>query len=152
LKEETASAIGFHTMSGRVLKSCAVIALSLALLYSGAAWAVEACVRHGDHTDYAVAQDHDLPQVSLNRAHPHESVPVIHCTSASDQVGPAVRVASTEIRRSDKGVAFHAASLPGPHSAVLRNNLWLEAVFSKTAEFFLPIDLERRLFLSVFQI
>lgn len=152
LKEVTASAIISVPMSGRVFKSCAIIALSMAFLYSGVAWAMEACVRHDSHADYAAVQEHHLSHRSLEHAHAHDSVPVIHCGSWSDQAGPAVRRTSTEIRRSDKSVAFHPASPPGTHSAVLRNDLWLEAVFRKLAEFFLPVDLDRHLFLSVFQI
>jgi hypothetical protein len=67
-------------------------------------------------------------------------------------VGPAARLASAEIPRSDKGVAIYMVSLRDPVSAMLRNNLWLEAVFKRIVTVSVPIDLARHLFLSVFQI
>jgi hypothetical protein len=79
-------------------------------------------------------------------------VPVIHCTLRIHQVGPAVQVASAGILRSDKSLALHAAFLPDAVAAVLRNDLWLEALFKKILTFSLPNDLSRHLFLSILQI
>jgi hypothetical protein len=67
-------------------------------------------------------------------------------------VGPAARIASLEIPRSDKGVALHMLSFPDAVSAALKNNLWLDAVFRRIVTISLPIDLARHLFLSVLQI
>ena len=139
-------------MSAHALKSCAVIALSLALLYSGVAWAMEACVRRDGHTDYAVAQEHQRSHPFFKHAHAHDSVPVLHCASLSGSVDLAVRAASTEIRRLDKAVVFYPASHPGTSSIVLRNDLWLKAVFRKAVEFFRTTKLKRHLILSIFQI
>jgi len=67
-------------------------------------------------------------------------------------VGPAGRIASAEIPRSDKGVALDMVSFPYAVSATLRNDLWLEAVFKRIVTVSLPIDFARHLFLSVIQI
>jgi hypothetical protein len=130
-----------------------IVFLSLLLSYVGAAWALEACLRHDDHSDHATLEksshshafvDHDSSQ--------GPSVPVIHCTSLIQQLGPAARIASAEISRPDKVFAFHTGSFPDAVSAGLRNDLWLEAVFRRIITFSSPIDLARHLFLSVLRI
>jgi hypothetical protein len=140
-------------MSRQFLKASGILALSIALLYSGVAWTMEACMRHDGHSDHRVTQDHHNSEVSPQHTHPEDqSVPVIHCTLLIHQVGPAVQVASAGIQRSDKSLALHAAFLPDAVSAVLRNDLWLEALFKKILTFSLPSDLSRHLFLSILQI
>jgi hypothetical protein len=67
-------------------------------------------------------------------------------------VGPAARIASAEIPRSDKGVAAAMVSFTYTVSATLRNDLWLDAVFRRIVTISLPIDRARHLFLSVLQI
>lgn len=82
----------------------------------------------------------------------HDEVPVIHCASLNEQVGPAVRVASTEIRHSDERIVLHAASFSRALFAARPNALWLEALFRKACGATLSSDLARHLFLSVLQI
>ena len=140
-------------MSRQFLKPCGILALSIALLYSGVAWTMEACLRHDGHSDHRVTEDHHSSEAPSQHAHPEDqSVPVIHCTLLIHQVGPAARVASAEISRSDKGVALHIVAVPVAVSDVLRNDLWLEALFKKILTLSLPIDLSRHLFLSILQI
>jgi hypothetical protein len=67
-------------------------------------------------------------------------------------MGPVARIASAEILRLDKGAAAAMVSFPYTVSATLRNDLWLEAVFKRIVSVSLPIDLARRLFLSILQI
>jgi len=139
-------------MSGQFLKSCATIGLSLALLYSGVAWAMEACVGHDEHTDHALTQDRHSSQVSSKDTDAHDAVPVIHCASVSEQMGPAALMASIEVRHSDKGIALDAVSFPYVLSAARPNTLWLDALFRKAVTISLPNDLARHLYLSVLQI
>ena len=139
-------------MSSQVLKSCAIIALSVALLYSGVAWTMEACVRHDNHTNAATAQDHHSSQVSSKHTDGRDAAPVIHCASLNEQVGPAARIASTDIRRSDKGFALHAVSFLYTPSVARENVLWQEALFRRAFTTSLTNDLARHLFLSVLQI
>ncbi|HEX9274279.1 MAG TPA: hypothetical protein VGA01_18945 [Candidatus Binatia bacterium] len=110
-------------------------------------------MRHDGHSDHRVAEDHHNSEALPQHTHPEDqSVPVIHCTLLIHQVGPAVQVASAEIPRTDKGVALHMVSLPDAVTVVVRNNLWLEAVFKRIVTGSLPIDLARHLFLSILQI
>jgi hypothetical protein len=140
-------------MSRQFLNACGILALSIAFLYCGVAWTMEACMRHDGHSDHRVTEDHHNSEASSQHTHPEDqSVPVIHCTLLIHQIGPAVQVAATGIQRSDKGLALHAAFLPHTGAAVLRNNLWLEAVFKRIVTGSLPIDLARHLFLSILQI
>lgn len=135
------------------MKQIWIILLSLLLLYGGVAWALEACLRHDGHYDHASSEDRSDSQAFVSHDDSRDaSVPVIHCTPVTEQVGPAARMASAEIPRSDKGVALHMVSRPDPVSPVLGNNLWLEAVFKRIATISLPFDLARHLFLSVLQI
>jgi len=140
-------------MSRQFLKACGILALSIALLYSGVAWTMEACMRHDGHSDHRVTEDHHNSEASSQHTHPEDqSVPIIRCAWVTQQVGPAARMASTDTPRSDKGGALHTVSLPDALSGVLRNDLWLEALFKRILTFSLPIDFARHLFLSVLQI
>ena len=140
-------------MSRQILKSCAVIALSLALLYSGVAWAMEGCLRHNGHHDQTAVEDRHQHESHSEHAHPRDhSVPVIHCAPVMHQVGPAVQVSSTQLTPSSKGVPLQAFLLPEAVKPVFGNDLWLEAVFKRFVPFSLPSDLARHLFLSVLQI
>jgi hypothetical protein len=135
------------------MKPLGIIFLSVLVLYAGVASAFEACLRHDGHSDHGVTEHHHNSEASSQHTHPQDqSVPVIHCTLLIHQVGPAVQVASAEIHPSDKSLALHAAFLPDAVSAVLRNDLWLEALFKKILTFSLPSDLSRHLFLSILQI
>lgn len=113
---------------------------------------MEGCVGHGGHRGHPAVQDHHLPQFSMGHDHPHDSVPVIHCASVSEQTGPAALMASIEVRHSDKGIALDAVSFPDEISSARRNTLWLTALFRKTFTTSLPNDLARHLLFSVLQI
>ena len=135
------------------VRKLSVIFLSLFLTYAGAAWALDACLRDDGHSDHSTFENRSDSHAQVGHDHsPDPSLPIIHCTSVTHQVGPAARIASTEIPRSDKDVALDLGSFPYIVSATLRNDLWLEAVFKRIVTISLPIDLARRLFLSILQI
>jgi hypothetical protein len=135
------------------MRKLSAIFLSLFLTYAGVAWALEACLRHDGHSDHSTVEDHSDSHSSVGHDHSHDAaLPIIHCTSVDHQAGPAARIASAEIPRSDKGVALDIVSFPYVVSATLRNDLWLEAVFKRMFTFSLPIDLARHLLLSILQI
>ena len=130
-----------------------IIFLSLLIGYAGVAEAMEACLGHDPHPVHASLEHHSDSEASASHhGSPAPSVPVIHCILVSQQVGPAVRVASAEFPRSDKVIPLDIASLPGALSAVLSNDLWLKALFKRIVTFSLPNHLARHLFLSVLQI
>src|SRR5262245_27827376 len=140
-------------MSRQFLKPCAILALSIALLYSGVAWAFETCLWHDGHSDHGVIEDLHNSEASSQHTHPEDqSMPVIHCTLLTHQVGPGVQAAVTGIPLSDKGVAPPPIAFADALSSVLKNMLWLEAVFKRIVTFSLLVDLARHLFLSVLQI
>jgi hypothetical protein len=126
------------------VRKLSIIFLSLFLTYAGVAWALEACLRHDGYSHSPALVDHDSSQ--------DPSVPVIHCTTLTQQVGPAARVSSPEISRSDKYAVLYVVSLFDAFSAALKSNLWLDAVFRRIVTISLPSDLARHLFLSVLQI
>jgi len=130
-----------------------VIFLSLFLTYAGIAWAFEACLRHDGHSDHSTFVNRSESHAQV--AHDHSqgtSLSIIHCPPVTHQMGPAARIASAEIPRPDKGVVLAMVSVHSAVSATLRNDLWLEAVFKRIVTISLPIDLARRLFLSILQI
>jgi hypothetical protein len=134
------------------VRKLSVIFLSLFLSYAGIAWALEACLGHDGHSNHATAERRSDPNALV--AHDglqNPSVPVIHCTSENQEVGPAVRVASIKIPRPDKGTVLQMVSLSDAVSSALKNDLWY-AVFRRLVTISLPIDLSRHLFLSVLQI
>ena len=135
------------------MRKLSVIFLSLFLTYAGVAWALEACLRHHGHSDHSAFENRSDIHAQVGHDHSQDpSLPIIHCTSVTHQVGPAARIASAEIPRLDKGVALDLVSFPYTVPATLRNDLWLEAVFKRIVTFSSPIDLARRLFLSILQI
>ncbi len=137
-------------MSRRIFKCSGVMVLALALLYLGVAWALDACGWTGGHAEHAAGDSDHVSHVSSIVA--DDEVPLIHCASLNEQVGPAARVAPTEVRRSDNGVALHAASFSLALFAARPNALWLEALFREARGATLSSDLARHLFLSVLQI
>lgn len=130
-----------------------VIFLSLFLTYAGAAWALEACLRDDGHSDHSSFENpSDFPAQVGHDHSTDPSLPIIHCTSVTHQVGPVAGIASAGIPRSDKGVALDIVSFAYAVSATLRSDLWLEALFKRIVAFSLPSDLSRHLFLSVLRI
>lgn len=135
------------------VRKLSVIFLSLFLSYAGIAWALEACLGHDGHSDHATLE-HRVHSDALV-AHDglqNPSVPVIHCTSENQEVGPAVGVASIKIPRSDKGTFLQMVSRSDAVSTALKNDLWLDAVFRRIVTIALPADRARHLFLSVLRI
>lgn len=136
-----------------LMKRIWILVLSLLLLYGGVAWAVGACLQDDRHVDHTPSGHHsNLPVLGSHVDSQDSSVPAIHCAPVSQPVGPAARVASPEIPRSNKSVALHAELLPGALSTALEKGLWSESLFKKLVMFSSPIEPERYLFLSVFRI
>ena len=135
------------------MKRVFFVLVCISFLHGSVASALEACLRNEGNSDQ-ISSGHPTHFDALE-SHDEStgpSVPIIHCSSLWEKFGPAARAAATDIRRSDEGVALHAASFPYAGFAVLGSELWLEALFKKLVTFSLPIDLSRHLFLSVLQI
>ena len=149
-------------MNRCVLKICAVVALSIALTYSGAAWAIDSCLREHGHSDHATLEHHHEQDHHQEQKHRHDhatsenhkdsSVPIIHCTSMRYQIGPAAAVASFTLLRLGKVVPLDVSLLPEAISPEAKKNLWLNSLFRRILTFSIPFDRTRHLFLSVLQI
>lgn len=140
-------------MTYQIFKPCGLIALSIALLYSGVAWAMERCLRDAGHSNHAASEHRHNPQPSANHNDSQDpSARIIHCTSATHQTGPAALVASAKLSRFSEGVQLKASHRPEAISPEFKNTLWLEALFRKIITFSSPGNLARHLFLSVLQI
>lgn len=134
------------------MKRFIIILLSVLVLYAGVAWALEACLRHDGHFDHATPERRSDSSALVSHDDSRDpSVPIIHCTSATQEMGPMARVASVTISRSDKIIPLDTAFLHGARSA-LGSGLWLDALFKRATAFPSPINLARHLFLSVLQI
>lgn len=82
-------------MSGKCIKMTAIIALSILLLYSGVAWALQNClgeaIRHGadEHTESAIATTDGLDLILGQLAHSaHQPREIIHCFESRHLMGP----------------------------------------------------------------
>ncbi len=135
------------------MRRIAILLFLLLFSYTGVAWALEACLGHERHSDHATTEHRIESDALMTHNDSREpTVPVIHCTSQNQEVGPAIRIASTAIPRSDKASPLHIASLSDVISVALRNDLWLNAVFRRIVTISLPADRARHLFLSVLQV
>lgn len=139
-------------MKGQSFRSCWMLVLSLVLLYSRGASAIDSCLRDEHHVSYGASGSHyDLQTAANHNDSQGSSVPIIHCTWAMHDL-PAAIGASTRFTRSREGTALQMSLLSQALSRVLKNDLWLDALFKRVVTFSLPADLARHLFLSVLQI
>ena len=140
-------------MKRHCLRSCGIFVFSLIFLHSSIWATLEKCLHNDRELGHAVAEhDHESQTRHQHGDSRDPSLPIIHCTSLMQQVGPAVLAASVELSRSDKGIALHVSLVPNAVSATFENSLWLEALFKRILTFSLPADLARHLFLSILQI
>ena len=140
-------------MKRQSLRSLGVFVLSLIFLHSSVWGMLEKCLQTEHESVYTHAeQEHDPQTLHQHSDFQDPSLPIIHCTPVTQQIGPAVLADSVKLGRSDKSFTLQTVSLSTAVAAVLRNDLWLEAVFRRTIAISLPIDLARHLFLSVLQI
>jgi hypothetical protein len=91
----------------------------------------------------------------MSAAHPHSQTPSgsnIHCATGEQRLGPALQVASVNLKRFDLITYVHVSFVSEPTSPAFRNSLWREALFKRSLAFSLPNNLARHLFLSILQI
>jgi len=139
------------------MRRLSAIFLSFVVVYSEGAYALAACsVRHRGHehhASYEIGESSVDHHTMTEASSPQDSsTPVIHCVPLNQQVGATAQTASFQLTCSHRIIPLHAASFPDPLSPVLKNNLWLEALFKKILTFSLPNNLSRHLFLSILQI
>jgi hypothetical protein len=123
------------------------------IIYAGAAQALGACLSQDAHSDHHLGADHSDSGISATDDHsPSPSWPVIHCPTVEQPLGPALQVASVNLKRFDLVTSVHASFVSEPVSPASGNSLWREALFKRSLAFSLPNDLARHLFLSILQI
>jgi len=137
-----------ENMPRRIFEFCLVIAVSIAVVHSGVAWALAKCARDDGHSNHAASEHpHDLQAPANDSDSETSKAPVIHCATVTAQIGPATPAAASRLARSDDSVPLQAFLVPRAVSTPLRNNVGL-----KILTFSLPAALPRHLFLSVLQI
>jgi hypothetical protein len=136
------------------MRKITAILFSFFLVYAGAAEALKGCLTHEDHFDHHHSAGHHADSdISLTHDHSRSpSLPIIHCATMEQRLGPGLQVASAKLIRLDQITSIHVSFLQEPASPVSRNSLWREALFKTALTFSLPNDLARHLFLSVLQI
>ena len=139
-------------MGTRVLKISAVLVLSIALMYSGVAWAIDNCLRGTGHSHDAGGEHDHAQQHSDDPPSQDASDPIIHCTRLFPEAGPAAVVKSFTLGDAGKILPLYVAPGLGAISQLARTNVWLQALFKRTLIFSSPFDRTRHLFLSVLQI
>ena len=139
-------------MSLRALKISAVLALSVALMYSGVAWAIDNCLRETGHSHGAEAEHDHAHQQSDRDTSQDASDPIIHCTSLFPQAAPAAVVKSFTLVKAEKALALYVTASSHAISEFPRNAVWLQALFKRILTFSLRFDRTRHLSLSVLQI
>lgn len=82
------------------MKRFGIFVLSLLVLYSGVAWAVEGCLDRENHAEHLLRENHHESASSLDFSHASEdSFSLVHCAVPRTRVGPAIRAATPKPER-----------------------------------------------------
>lgn len=140
-------------MGTRVLKISAVLVLSIALMYSGVAWAIDNCLRETGHSHVTEGNHDHSEQHSDNENRSEDaSDPIIHCTSLFPQAGPAAIAKSLTLPKAGKAFPLYTDLGLDAISRRATTNAWLQALFKGTLTFSTRFDRPLHLSLSVLQI
>jgi len=142
------------------VKSFGVIFLCCLLLYSGVAWALESCLRHGEHVaqhdaniTVPIAFDSSLVGTSSLPHHPRHPVTYLHCPGFRYQIGPMLQPAPSARLASIVGkVSLKRSSFTGSVVSSEINEFALKTPFELSGSFFFLSSSPRHLFLSVLRI
>jgi len=148
-------------MSGQFPKTVGTICLSILLLYSGVAWALQNCLGAGKAIGHARA-DHDESAAISNGASPslapflhsnHRLVERVHCLDSHHRIGPMGQPSSVfRLAPSDEGTALKFSLLTRSASSRETKASWLSALFERFLQSSSPPGLSRYLLLSVLRI
>lgn len=82
-------------MNGKLIKTTAIIALSILFLFSGVAWALQNClgaaIQHGadEHTESAIATTEGVDLIVFQLSHSqHQPLEIVHCFESRHLMGP----------------------------------------------------------------
>ena len=136
----------------RLPRISAAIVLSIALMYSGVAWAIDNCLSEHAHAAEDVAgHHHDEHDREDNRDSHHSSNPIVHCSSLFHHPGPSTIVPSFNLSKSGKALPLYFSSILDILAPQTKTNLWLQSLFERNLTVPFPTD-RPHLFLSVLQI
>ena len=157
MKKATASDTRQPPMSRHFVKSSGVVFLCMILLYSGVAWALEACLHQDGHADHAASlhsqtrrSDHSI---SDGLASPDGAPASLHCLDSHDPVGPTLQSSSaSRVAPSTRGAVLKAFFSPQSVATSQARDFWLRAPFRRFSSLSFLSRLSLQLVLSVFLI
>lgn len=137
-------------MKTSFLKSFGIVSLSVLLVYSGIAWALENCLEDCEGHEGAAHSEGSITS-ALNLA--HHPITTIHCLVSHYEIGPMAQAASeVRLARSEKSVVLKTSLAGGSVIARETNSLWSHALFEWYAQLYSSSGVSRHLLLSVFRI
>jgi len=148
VKSESHAVLGCH-MSGKLINTTGIIALSILLLFSGVAWALENClgeaIRHGidEHTETAIATTEGVDPLLARFLHsPHQPREIVHCFESRHLIGPMGRPSSVfRMPRPDESGSLEPSFSSDSASSREKKTAWLAALSTPrlSAHLLLPI-------------
>lgn len=147
-------------MKTSFVKSLGAISLSVLLIYSGVAWALENCLENGDaeeRSEYSENSITPAEAVVLSLASPANPdghpITIIHCMVSYSEVGPMVQSSSeSRLARSEKSALLKVSSPGGSLVASEIDSLWSRALLDWYVLLSSPNGISRYLLLSVLRI
>ena len=152
LEKEEQSRYQLHFM-----KRFGVISLCFVLLYAGVAWALDECLRHGEHVAQhdavitaPVAFDSSLVRTS---SLPQRPVTKLHCHDVRYQIGPILQPSpSARLASFVDKVSLKRSFFTGSVVSSEINEFALKTLFELSDSFFFLSSSPRHLFLFVLRI
>ena len=137
VKSESYAVLGCH-MSGKLIKTTAIIALSILLLCSGVAWALQNCpgeaIRHGvdEHAESAIATTEGVDLILFQLSHSqHQPREIVHCFESRHLMDPMGQPPSVFlIARSDESGSLEPSFSSDSASSREKKTAWLAALSS----------------------
>lgn len=149
-------------MRSSFAKSLGTVCLSILLLYSGVAWALENCLEKGEangdeRTEYGETSSAGADPAFASLASPlnpsRHPITRIHCLVGHYEIGPILQASSeARLTRSGGGVLLKASPFHGQVSSSETKTSFLGAIFARFSPSPFLGALSRHLFLSVLRI
>ena len=138
-------------MKTSFLKSFGIVSLSVLLLYSGVAWALENCLEDVEDHDRAAYSSEGSITSPLNLG--HHPITIIHCPVYHYEIGPIAQAASEfRLAPSEKSALLKVSSPGGSLVASETDSLWSRALLDWYVLLSSSNGISRYLLLSVFRI
>jgi hypothetical protein len=139
-------------MSVKLIKTTGIICLSILLLFSGVAWALQNClgeaIRHGadEHAESAIATTEGFELILATFLHsPHQPREKVHCVESRHLMGTMGQPSSVfRLATSGEGILLKSSFSSDSASSRETKTVWLAALSS--------LGLLRHLLLSILRI